>query len=111
LGALIAAGRVVSLGAHFGVHLVQSKSLGRRRATDTPPGGALRAEGPLRNQRKTEGTYVMGEVSYPLLRLDILLMSGLGLTAVLPWLLRTSLRKRLAIFAAMMFCLFAAATR
>lgn len=53
----------------------------------------------------------MGEVSYPLLRLDIVLMSGLGLTAVLPWLLRTSLRKRLVIFAAIMLCMFAAATR
>lgn len=54
---------------------------------------------------------MMGEVSYPLLQLDIVLMSGLGLTAVLPWLLRTSLRKRLAVFAAIMLCLFAAATR
>ena len=49
----------------------------------------------------------MGEM----LRLDIVLVSSLGVTALLPWLLRTSLRKRLAIFAAAMLYLFAAATR
>lgn len=53
----------------------------------------------------------MGEVSYPLLRLDLVLMWGLGVCAVLPWLLRAPLRKRLAILAAVILCLFAAATR